>query len=128
MLRGARLVTAQELAPGKAWDEPKLKSLTGGDPITARFMRQDFFTYEPQLRLVADERDSYKRADWEPPGDTVEMPGGSRRKPACQRPHVYEQDGAAPTPTSTVARTPMMYTARDLSQSRTQGTAIPAGE
>ncbi len=51
MLRGARFVTAQEIAPGKAWDEPKLKSLTGGDPITARFMRQDFFTYEPQFTL-----------------------------------------------------------------------------
>jgi putative DNA primase/helicase len=46
------LVTAQELAAGKAWDEPKLKSLTGGDPITARFMRQDFFTYAPQFTLL----------------------------------------------------------------------------
>lgn len=53
MLRGARLVTAQELAPGKAWDEPKLKQLTGGDEVTARFMRQDFFTYMPQFLLVA---------------------------------------------------------------------------
>ena len=44
MLMGARLVIASEVAPGRAWDEPKLKSLTGGDPITARFMRQDFFT------------------------------------------------------------------------------------
>lgn len=52
MLRGARLATAQELAPGRAWDEPKLKSLTGGDPITARFIRQDFFTYEPQFTLI----------------------------------------------------------------------------
>jgi P4 family phage/plasmid primase-like protien len=51
MLRGARLVTAQELARGRAWDEPKLKSLTGGDPITARFIRQDFFTYQPQFTL-----------------------------------------------------------------------------
>jgi putative DNA primase/helicase len=53
MLRGARLAVAQELAPGRAWDEPKLKSLTGGDPITARFMRQDFFTYEPAFLLIA---------------------------------------------------------------------------
>ena len=50
-LRAARLVTASELAPGKSWDEPKLKGLTGGDPITARFMRQDFFTFEPQFTL-----------------------------------------------------------------------------
>jgi putative DNA primase/helicase len=65
MLRGARLVTAQELAPGRAWDEPKLKSLTGGDPITARFMRQDFFTYEPRFLLVAagNHKPSFKGVD-----------------------------------------------------------------
>ena len=65
MLRGARFVTAQELAPGRAWDEPKLKSLTGGDPITARFMRQDFFTYEPQFALVAagNHKPSFKGVD-----------------------------------------------------------------
>ncbi|MFO1037304.1 MAG: phage/plasmid primase, P4 family [Geminicoccaceae bacterium] len=51
MLRGARFVTAQELGTGRAWDEPKLKSLTGGDAITARFMRQDFFTYQPAFTL-----------------------------------------------------------------------------
>jgi putative DNA primase/helicase len=65
MLRGARLVTAQELAPGRAWDEPKLKSLTGGDPITARFMRQDFFTYDPQFTLIVagNHKPSFKGVD-----------------------------------------------------------------
>ena len=52
MLRGARLVIASEVAQGRAWDEPKLKSLTGGDPVTARLMRQDFFTFEPQFTLL----------------------------------------------------------------------------
>ena len=28
-----------------------MKSLTGGDPVTARFMRQDFFTFQPQFTL-----------------------------------------------------------------------------
>lgn len=51
-LRGKRLVTASELRPGARWDEQRLKSLTGGDPITARFMRQDEFTFIPQLTLV----------------------------------------------------------------------------
>jgi putative DNA primase/helicase len=51
-LRGARLVTAQETERGRRWAESKIKALTGGDPITARFMRQDFFTFIPQFKLV----------------------------------------------------------------------------
>ncbi len=51
-LAGARLVTASELPPGKAWNEARIKSMTGGDPITARRMRQDFFTYDPQFTLM----------------------------------------------------------------------------
>lgn len=51
-LRGARLVTAQETEEGRRWAEAKIKSLTGGDPISARFMRQDFFTFLPQFKLV----------------------------------------------------------------------------
>ncbi len=51
-LAGARLVVAQETQEGRAWDEAKIKTLTGSDPITARFMRQDFFTYQPQFKLV----------------------------------------------------------------------------
>ena len=42
-LRGARLVTASETEEGQPWAEAKIKSLTGGDPVAARFMRQDFF-------------------------------------------------------------------------------------
>jgi putative DNA primase/helicase len=52
MLRGARLVAAQETENGRGWAEAKIKALTGGDPITARFMRQDFFTYTPAFKLV----------------------------------------------------------------------------
>lgn len=52
MLRGARLVTAQENEAGRAWAESKLKALTCGDRISARFMRQDFFTFTPLFKLV----------------------------------------------------------------------------
>jgi putative DNA primase/helicase len=52
MLRGARLVTATETEVGRRWAESRIKMMTGGDPITARFMRQDFFTYEPQFNLM----------------------------------------------------------------------------
>lgn len=51
-LAGARLVTASETQAGKRWDEQKVKSLTGGDPIKARFMRQDNFTFYPAFKLV----------------------------------------------------------------------------
>jgi putative DNA primase/helicase len=51
-LRGARLVTAVETEEGRRWAESKIKALTGGDKISARFMRQDFFEYVPQFKLV----------------------------------------------------------------------------
>ena len=52
MLRGARLVTASETEEGKAWAEARIKALTGGDKITARFMRKDFFEYQPEFKLT----------------------------------------------------------------------------
>jgi putative DNA primase/helicase len=51
-LRGARLVTASETEKGRRWAEAKIKMLTGGDRIAARFMRQDFFEFVPQFKLV----------------------------------------------------------------------------
>jgi putative DNA primase/helicase len=51
-LRGARLVTAVETEEGRRWAESKIKSLTGGDRIAARFMRQDFFEFTPAFKLL----------------------------------------------------------------------------
>ncbi|WKB55994.1 phage/plasmid primase, P4 family [Eleftheria terrae] len=51
-LRGARVVTATETEQGRRWNESRIKALTGGDPISARFMRQDFFEYTPQFKLL----------------------------------------------------------------------------
>jgi putative DNA primase/helicase len=50
-LRGSRLVVAQETQQGRAWDEAKIKAITGGDKQTARFMRQDFFDFYPTFKL-----------------------------------------------------------------------------
>lgn len=50
-LQGARLVVSQETEEGIPWAETRIKSVTGGDPITANFMRQDPFTYDPQFKL-----------------------------------------------------------------------------
>ena len=51
-LVGARLVTAMETEQGRAWAEARIKTLTGGDRVKARFMRQDNFTFEPQFKLL----------------------------------------------------------------------------
>jgi putative DNA primase/helicase len=50
-LHGARLVTCGEVDEGQRWAEARIKMLTGGDPVKARFMRQDFFQYTPQFKL-----------------------------------------------------------------------------
>jgi putative DNA primase/helicase len=52
MLKGARLVSASETEEGRAWAEARIKQLTGGDRISARFMRQDFFEFTPAFKLV----------------------------------------------------------------------------
>jgi putative DNA primase/helicase len=51
-LCGARLVVATETEEGRRWAESKIKTLTGGDRVRARFMRQDFFHFTPQFKLM----------------------------------------------------------------------------
>jgi len=64
-LRGARIVTAIETEQGSRWAESKLKALTGGDKITVRFMRQDFFEFTPQFKLliVGNHKPSIRNVD-----------------------------------------------------------------
>ena len=50
-LHGYRLVVAQETEKGRRWDETKIKTMTGGDKMTARFMRCDFFDFVPKFKL-----------------------------------------------------------------------------
>lgn len=52
MLRGARLVTASETEAGRQWAEARIKMLTGGDEISARFMHRDNFTYRPTFKIL----------------------------------------------------------------------------
>jgi putative DNA primase/helicase len=52
MLHGARMVMTTETEEGRAWAEARIKTLTGGDPVTARFMRQDFFIFTPAFKLT----------------------------------------------------------------------------
>lgn len=50
-LSGARVVTVSETAEGARLNESLVKDLTGGDAISARFLRQEFFTFRPQFKL-----------------------------------------------------------------------------
>lgn len=50
-LQGARLVVCNETERGRHWAESRIKELTGGDTISARFMRQDFFTFKPTFKI-----------------------------------------------------------------------------
>ncbi len=51
MLRAARAATAIETNEGRQFDEAKIKEMTGGDPVTARFFRKEFFEFVPEFKL-----------------------------------------------------------------------------
>ena len=50
-LRGARLVATIEVEDGKRMAEGLMKQLTGGDAISARFMRGEWFQFEPTFKI-----------------------------------------------------------------------------
>lgn len=50
-LAGSRYVIATEVNMNQVFDEAKIKALTGGDTITARHLRKDFFEYKPKFAL-----------------------------------------------------------------------------
>ncbi len=51
-LAGTRLAAIPEVPVGSRWDEEALKQASGGDKLTARFMRQDYFDFTPQFMPV----------------------------------------------------------------------------
>jgi putative DNA primase/helicase len=51
-LQKVRLTVAQETPKGRAWDEGKIKNITGADVLTARFMRGDFFDFDPTHKII----------------------------------------------------------------------------
>lgn len=51
-LRGVRLVLTSESGDGDALDEERVKMLTGGDRIRARYCRQDFFEFQPTHKII----------------------------------------------------------------------------
>lgn len=51
-LVGTRLVFATETTAGKRFNEQLMKSLTGGDSITARFLHKEWFEFKPTFQLI----------------------------------------------------------------------------
>jgi putative DNA primase/helicase len=50
-MAGARMVIGDEIPEGRTWNDTLLKRATGGDPLTGRFMRQDFFDFDPVCKI-----------------------------------------------------------------------------
>jgi putative DNA primase/helicase len=51
-LQSRRLAVCMETAHGRRLDAPTAKQLTGGDTITARYMRKDFFSFVPSHTII----------------------------------------------------------------------------
>jgi len=51
VLRGARLVVSSEAPEGKRLAEHKIKHLTGGDKIRARFLYKESFEFDPTFKI-----------------------------------------------------------------------------
>lgn len=50
-LSGARFVTASETNESNRLNEARVKSITGGDPVTARFLFGEYFTFQPTFKI-----------------------------------------------------------------------------
>ncbi len=50
-LHGARFVSSRESDEGERLSEGKVKQITGGDAMTARYLHQEFFEFHPQFKL-----------------------------------------------------------------------------
>ena len=50
-LKGARFISAIETAEGKRLAEGLVKQLTGQDRVAARFLRQEFFEFQPEFKI-----------------------------------------------------------------------------
>ncbi len=51
-LDGARLARVSEVKAGRRWEQKRIIQLTGGDKVTAHYMRQDNFEFTPQFKLT----------------------------------------------------------------------------
>lgn len=51
-LEGLRMARAAEVKEGQAWDDRRIKELTGQDPVSARGMNENFRAFVPRFKLM----------------------------------------------------------------------------
>jgi putative DNA primase/helicase len=51
-LQGARLVTTSEPDANQCFAEGVIKQMTGGDTMTARYLRKEYFEFKPRFKLI----------------------------------------------------------------------------
>ena len=51
-LRGARVASISEFNDSEQLDEARIKTLTGGDSVSCRFLYGEFFSYRPQFKII----------------------------------------------------------------------------
>jgi P4 family phage/plasmid primase-like protien len=91
MLAGPRFVMTTETEEGRAWAEARIKALTGGDPVTARFMRQDNFTFTPAFKLTisGNHKPALRNVDDAARRRFLVLP--FLHKPASPNPHLVDE-------------------------------------
>lgn len=119
-LAGARMVVCSEVNDDNRFDEAKVKQLTGGDTLTARFMRQDHFTFTPthQLWLMGNYQPQV-RAGGESFWRRLRLIPFTRRVPENQRIENFQQVLAGehgPAILNWIIEGAVAYRARGLSE------------
>lgn len=92
-LQGARFTASSEVKQGRSLDESKVKRLTGGDRVKARFMNQDFFEFDPthKLWLATNHRLRVRGADHGIWRRTIVVPFGVQIPEDQQDPHLKDK-------------------------------------
>jgi putative DNA primase/helicase len=79
-MAGRRYLQASETKAGKSLDEQRVKQLTGGDTVSARFMRGEFFEFRPvgkihltsnHLPHLSDDEATWRRVHLIPWSETI---------------------------------------------------------
>jgi putative DNA primase/helicase len=61
-LVGIRMATASEIEKGRRWNETRITQLTGGDRVSARHMREDYFkfTCRAKFNVMANNKPGFR--------------------------------------------------------------------